>query len=168
MLSDLSKPGRYQLVLNLSANERFVDNQFDYNKARLGFRADGAALLDQEFTRENGRALRYEFERTWKPGEHELVFSVDPLTPDEKRIRSLTFRIDSVTVRGPLEKEHWVRPAGYSQLFPKDTPEAPAAKREYARELLGQFAMKAYRRPVGGRTLDRLAALAEEIGRAHV
>ncbi len=157
----ITKAGRYQLVLNLSANERFVDNQFDYNKARLGFRADGAALLDKEFTRENGRALRYEFERTWKPGEHELAFTVEPLTPDEKRIRSLTFRIDSVTVRGPLEEEHWVRPAGYSQFFPKDTPEAPAAKRQYARELLGQFAVKAYRRPVDGRTLDRLAALAE-------
>ncbi len=157
----ITKPGRYQLVLNLSANERFVDNQFDYNKARLGFRADGDALLDKEFTREGGRALRYEFDRTWKAGSHELSFSVEPLTPDQKRIRSLTFRIESVTVVGPLEKEHWVRPAGYAKFFPKDTPEAPAAKRQSARELLAPFATKAYRRPVDERTLDRLAALAE-------
>src|SRR5215510_16213608 len=36
--------GRYQLVVDLSANETFVDGQFDYNKCRLVFKADDKAL----------------------------------------------------------------------------------------------------------------------------
>lgn len=157
----VAQAGRYQLVLNLAASERFVDNQFDYNKSRLSFRADGETLLTQEFTREGNRALRYEFDRTWQPGEHELAFTVEPLTPDQKRVRSLSFRIDSVTVRGPLEEKQWVRPKDYARFFPKDTPKGARSRRQYAHELLGPFALKAYRRPVDDQTLDRLVALAE-------
>lgn len=158
----VTKPGRYQLVVQVTAIEKFVDNQFDYNKAKLGFQVDGESLVSQEFTRENGRVLRYEFDRTWKAGEHELAFSVDPLTPDEKRIRSLAFRIDSVTVRGPMDEKHFVRPKDYARFFPKDPPKDRKARRTYARELMGAFVERAYRRPVEAETLDRLVELAEQ------
>ena len=153
--------GRYQFVLDLSANERFVDNQFDYNKCRLSFKADGEELFHQEFTREGNRLLHYEFERAWKAGDHQLVFELQPLTPDQKQVRSLTMRINSVTLRGPLEEKHWVKPKNYERFFPGETPKSASARRRYARGLLAPFVRKAYRRPVDEKTLDRLVAVAE-------
>jgi hypothetical protein len=43
--------GRYELLLDFAANERFVDNQFDYNKCRLVFKADGRELHSKEYNR---------------------------------------------------------------------------------------------------------------------
>ena len=153
--------GRYQLVLDFAANERFVDNQFDYNKCRIIFKADGRELHRQEYTREGGKAFRYEFDQDWKAGDHELVLEVQPLTPDQQQVRSLTMRIDSVTVRGPMEPKHWVRPRNYERFFPRDTPGDAAGRRQYAREILEPFLQRAYRRPVDAPTTERLVALAE-------
>ena len=153
--------GRYQLLLDFAANERFVDNQFDYNKCRLVFKADGRELHAKEYTREGGKAFHYEFDQDWKAGDHELVIEVHPLTPDQKQVRSLTLRMDSVTVRGPMDAKHWVRPKNYERFFTKETPESASARRKYAREILEPFLQKAYRRPVDAKTVDRLVALAE-------
>jgi hypothetical protein len=70
-------------------------------------------------------------------------------------------RIDTVTVRGPLEQKYWVKPKNYDRFFVKETPKSASAKRNRAKEILGAFAMKAYRRPVDAETTDRLVALAE-------
>jgi len=153
--------GRYQLLLDVTANERFVDNQFDYNKCRFVFKADGKELQSREYTREGSKAFHYEFDQDWKAGEHELVVEMHPLTPDEKQVRSLTLRLDGVTVRGPLEEKYWVRPKNHERFFPKDAPAGASARRQYAREILEPFVKKAYRRPVEAKTVDRLVAMAE-------
>jgi hypothetical protein len=155
--------GRYQLVLDLTGNERYVDGVFDYNKCRLIFTADGKKLHEQEFSRQGGTAFHFEFDQEWKPGDHELKIELQPLTPNEKQTRSLTLRIVSVTVRGPLEKEHWVAPPNYNRFFPKPVPDNPEERRNYARELLRNFATKAFRRPVDDETVTRLTKLAESI-----
>jgi hypothetical protein len=152
--------GRYQLVVDLSANETFVDGQFDYNKCRVVFKANGQVLHDQPYSRQGGKAYRYEFDVDWKAGDHELMFEVEPLTK-ERQVRSLTLRVVAVTVRGPLEKEHWVKPANHERFFPGTVPADPAKRREYARGLLKTFATRAFRRPVEDATLDRLVKLAE-------
>jgi hypothetical protein len=153
--------GRYQLLLDFAANERYVDNQFDYNKCRLVFKADGQELHSREYTREGGKVFHYEFDQDWKAGNHELFLEVHPLTPDQRQVRSLTLRIDSVTVRGPLDSKYWVRPKNYQRFFTRDTPKDAPARREYAREILEPFLRKAYRRPVDAKTVDRLVSLAE-------
>ena len=61
------------MLLDFTANERFVDNQFDYNKCRLVFKADGQELHRKEYTREGAKAFHYEFDQDWKAGAHELV-----------------------------------------------------------------------------------------------
>jgi hypothetical protein len=154
--------GRYQLVVELTANETFVDGTFDYNKCRLLFKADGKALLDHEYTRQGGRAYRYEAEQVWKAGKHELTFELQPLTK-EKQVRNLTLRVVGVTVRGPLEKEHWTRSPNYLRFFPPEIPEGPEQRRQTARALLKRFATRAYRRPVDDETVERLAKLAERV-----
>jgi Protein of unknown function (DUF1592)/Protein of unknown function (DUF1588)/Protein of unknown function (DUF1587)/Protein of unknown function (DUF1585)/Protein of unknown function (DUF1595)/Planctomycete cytochrome C len=154
--------GHYQLVLNLTASERYVDGVFDYNKCRIIFKADGEELLQKDFSRQDGRPLQYEFDRTWQAGEHELTFEIQPLTPDEKQVRSLAMRINSVVVRGPMGDLR-TKPANYERFFPRDVPESLAERRSYARDLLGSFAKKAFRRPVDEATVNRLAGLAESI-----
>lgn len=157
----IEKAGRYQLLLDLRASEKFVDNQFDYNKAKLVFRVDGDAVWEREFTREGNKPFNQEISQDWSAGEHTLALEVQPLTPDQKQIRSLAFRIDAVTLRGPLDEAHYVRPSNYGRFFPRDVPATAAARRDYARELLAGFVRKAYRRPTDARTVDRLVALAE-------
>ena len=76
----------------------------------------------------------------WQPGDHQLTLELQPLTPAEKQVRSLTIRVKSVTIRGPLDERYWVRPRDYTRFFPKDVPRARPTARAYARELLGPFA----------------------------
>ncbi len=154
--------GQYKVSLDLACTEKFIDNQFDYNKARLVFRWDDEVAWSRDFTREGNKSFNQEFTRDWAAGEHRLVIEVQPLTPEQKQIRSLAFRIDSVTLRGPQDKAHWVKPKNYDHFFPRDVPVEPVARRQYARELLTDFARKAYRRPPEPGVIDRLVALAEQ------
>ncbi len=157
------KAGSYRLIVDFSANEKHVENQFDYNRCRLTFKADGKELLQKEYTREGNKPFHYEFDVDWQAGERELTFDLEPLTPDQRQVRSLALRLDSVTVRGPMEKEHWVQPKNYERFLGKEPPADKAGRRQHARKLLGDFAGKAFRRPVDAKTLDRLTALAESI-----
>jgi hypothetical protein len=153
--------GSYELVLDLTVTEKFVEGVFDYNRCEVVFRADGEELLKKESTWQPGKSFRLPATRRLNPGEHALGVEVRPLTPDEKRTRSLELRINSVLVRGPLEEEHWVRSKRHERFFSRLAPEAPNERRAYARELLEKFAGRAFRRPVDAATLDRLVALAE-------
>jgi hypothetical protein len=157
----VARGGKYQVILDLRATERYVDNQFDYNKCRFAFQVDGKPMVELEFVREGSKPFHFEFDFDWAAGEHTFAFYVQPLTPDEKQIRSLALRLESVTVRGPMMSEFWVRPANYDRFFPKPVPESLAERRAYARELLTGFATRAFRRPVDGTTVDRLLVLAE-------
>jgi hypothetical protein len=153
--------GRYQVELDLRAVERYVDDQFDYNRCRLVFRVDGEQVMEEEFVREGDRAYRFAFERDWTPGEHRLSVEIRPQGPDRDQKRLLRLRLNGVTVRGPYAPEHWVQPANYARYFPRPVPADAEARHAYLRELLGNFAFRAYRRPVDDVTLDKLVRLAE-------
>ena len=157
---ETSIAGDYQLNLNLSASEDYVDLVFDLNECEFRFVFDGEELLKRKFVRQNGKGFRYVFDRKLKPGKHTLEVSIKPTTKKEQ-LRRLRLVLSSVIVRGPMANEHRVKPDGYDRFFPRDTPNEPKAKREYAKELLGDFAKRAYRRPVQETTLTRLADLAE-------
>jgi hypothetical protein len=156
----VEQDGQYQLVLDLSAQEIFVDGQFDYNKCKLTFKVDDKELLTQEFTRQIRRPYRFEFDQTWKTGKHELVVEVQPLSK-ERQARSLTLRIQGVTVRGPMAKECWVRPANYEKYFPGTVPDDPKERRAYSSKLIKQFASRAYRRPVDDESVEKLVQWVE-------
>lgn len=158
--ADIRHDGRYRLILDITASERYVDGVNDYNKARFLFRVDGRELVRREFSRQDGKPFRFEFDRDWKEGPHTLEVEVQPLTPKEKQVRSLNLRIQEVTVRGPMDERFWVRPANYERFFPAEVPADPAGRRAYARDRLAAFAARAFRRPVDEATKDRLADLA--------
>ena len=154
--------------MDLRANETFVDGQFDANKCRLLFKADGKVLLDQVYTRQVGKTYQYEYDVDWPAGDHVLSFELEPLTK-EPQVRSLTLRVAAMTVRGPMAKEYWVRSASHEKFFPGGIPDDAAKRNEYTRRLLKTFATRAYRRPVDDATLDRLVKLVEEhaVGRTY-
>jgi hypothetical protein len=153
-------PGRYRVVLDLTATEKYVDGVFDYNKCRVVFKVDGEELYRKEFSRQDNRSFRPEFDRRWQPGEHTFTLEIEPLNPGP-RVRSLAIRVNAVIVRGPAEREYWTRPPTYARFFPGEVPAAGPERRKYTRELLGRFALKAFRRPVDEAWLDRIADLAE-------
>jgi hypothetical protein len=79
----------------------------------------------------------------------------------ERKAPSLSVRVDTVRVDGPVAERYWVAPANYARFFPKGpAPEAPAARFAYAREVLGAFAARAFRRPVEDAKVDQLARIA--------
>jgi hypothetical protein len=154
--------GKYQLTINVSAHEKYVEDVFDSNKCRLNFKVDGAELLQREFTRQDSKSYRFDFEMDWPAGEHELTFELAPLTPEEKQTRSLSLRIISAVIRGPMDlPEHWIRSKNYERFFPREVPAEAAARRTYAQELLDRFATRAFRRPADQETVVRLVDLAE-------
>ena len=158
------KPGKYQIVVDLSERERFVDGQFDYNKVRVLFKVDGQQRLSEEYLWQGGKTYSLKVDEQWpEKTDHELSFEIVPLTPDEKQVRSREIRINFVTLRGPLEKEHWGRPKNFDRYFSKDAPDGEAARRKYAAEILQKFADKAFRCPVDKTTVTRLAGLAESV-----
>ena len=154
---------KYQVVAELRALERYVDDQFDYNRCRLVMRVDGETLVDREFVREGDKTFKFAFDRDWQPGEHEVSFEIRPVGPDREQKRLLRLRLNHVTVRGPFDQKHWVQPANYAKYFPRPVPKRAAARSAYARELLTDFATRAYRRPVDRPSLDRLVAMAESV-----
>jgi hypothetical protein len=159
----VARAGQYQLNVDLMVNEKYVDDVFDYNKCEFIFRADGQELLQKEFSWEGGKPYHFSYDQNWTAGNHQLDFELKPLTPGLEQGRTLSLQITDVNVRGPLAKENWIQPKNYAKFFPQKVPENSAARREYARELLGNFATRAFRRPVDDETKDRLAALAETI-----
>ncbi len=162
---ELEQPGHYQAVLDLTSNEKFVDDVFDYNKCRFIFKIDGKELLSKEFMREGGRRFHFEYEQDWKPASHSITFQVEPLTPDQKQPRALSLKIDSVTLKGPMDPKLYVPPANYEKFFGKAVSKKASERKARAREILGAFASKAFRVPTDEKTAVRLASLAEEVYR---
>jgi cytochrome c553 len=158
----ITQAGRYQVVLELRAFERYVDNVFDQNKCRLHFSIDGEQVLEREFVREGGKKFEFPFERTLAAGEHTFTVEIIPDAP-QPQVRALRLRLEGVTLRGPLDEKSWVRPKGYAKIFPRDPPAEAAVRRAYARELLGPFASRAFRRPIDAASLERLVDLAESV-----
>ncbi|MBL9188951.1 MAG: DUF1592 domain-containing protein [Opitutaceae bacterium] len=154
-------PGKYRISFEARTLERYVDNFFDLNRAHFVFKVDGQVIHAQDFQREGDKRFEFAAERDWAAGEHELSIEVRPHLPYQTQWRNLRLRLSGVTVRGPLEEKHWVKPAGYEKIFPRDPPIAASDRRVYAGELLGGFASRAFRRPVDAGSLDRLVALAE-------
>ena len=159
----VDRAGSYQLVLDLRTVERYVEEKFDLNRCMLTFRVDGEAVFEREFAREGSTPHEITVDRTWSAGEHELSVEIKPVGDSLPQERQLRIRLNGVTVRGPIAKEYWVAPKNYARFFPRPAPADLAAQRVYAGELLGQFATRAFRRPVDESTVKRLVALAESV-----
>ena len=152
--------GSYTLALDLAVKGSF---EFDPGRCRVVFKIGDRELLSKEFGWHDNKTFHFEFNEQWEPGQQRLTLELEPLTPVDKKLNPLDMRVVDVVVRGPMEKEHWTHPRNYERFFIREAPEGPAARRAYAREVLGNFTAKAFRRSVDARTVDRLAAMAADV-----
>jgi mono/diheme cytochrome c family protein len=153
-----TQPGTYKVVFDVDVRGDFV---FNPGVAKAAFRIDGADVLNREFAYYNERNFTFESTHKWGVGEHPLTISLDKLVDSDKKMKVSHLIVNKVTVIGPLEKDRWVATKNYNRYFPREIPKARTERLAYAKEILGQFASKAYRRPVTDDSADRLAMLAE-------
>jgi hypothetical protein len=161
--------GNFEVVLDLDVRGNFV---FDPSRCRVVFKIDGQEQLNREFAYFSERSFSFPSSHAWKAGEHQFSLELQPIATTEKgppdQLKNPTrLIIDKLTVRGPLDKKLWVKPENYDRYFPRPVPQGRAERLAYAREVLGAFAAKAYRRPLaaGDDTPARLAKLAEGVYR---
>jgi Protein of unknown function (DUF1592)/Protein of unknown function (DUF1588)/Protein of unknown function (DUF1587)/Protein of unknown function (DUF1585)/Protein of unknown function (DUF1595)/Planctomycete cytochrome C len=153
--------GDYRFLIELAVQGPY---KLDPGRCTLVFTVDGRERLKETYSGLASKTFRYTVDAHLASGDHKLAFELKPGEP--KAADAVDLRIVSLRVQGPMDAAHRVKPPGYGRFFSRD--EAPASapeRRKYAREVLGRFARRAYRRPVDDRTLDRLVTIAESVYR---
>ncbi len=170
---------KYQVVAELESRGSF---DFDASHCKLICKIDGKEAFAEDVVWSERKTIKHEIEFTWEAGSHSIAFEIVPLPPvatdaeavvsaEKARVRearpgntSVTVRVVSVQVRGPLNPKHWTVPENHARFFSGGAaPEETAARDRYARELLKNFALKAYRRPIEEGRLKQLVALARNM-----
>jgi mono/diheme cytochrome c family protein len=152
--------GSYEVSLEMTVKGDF---DFDPAKCQAVFKLDGQPLLDKEFGWNANKTFPFEFDQALSKGNHRLEFELRPLNGGTEGTNTLVMRLVNVTVRGPMEKQFAITPKNYTRFFPREVPTNAKERREYARDILRNFATKAFRRPVDEPTVNRLATLASGV-----
>lgn len=163
----IATAGQYKIEIQLKAAEQYVDNVFDYNRCKFQFKIDDHLLVEREFVRQGNEDISIKMDMDLDVGDRNLLFEVTPIAAEKPQVRFLRLIVKSVNLVGPLGDAHLVTPAHYGRFFPRPVPDTVAERKEYAKELLQQFATKAYRRPVDEDSVARLLRLAESVSEAN-
>ncbi|MGE9268215.1 MAG: DUF1592 domain-containing protein [Verrucomicrobiales bacterium] len=76
----------------------------------------------------------------------------------------LGVEIKRLVIRGPLKGEQKVAAESYRRIFKKGPPPAdPKERQAYAEEIIRDFALRAYRRPVNDEAIKRLVGIAKAL-----
>lgn len=159
---DVEHDGDYQLIVSIKPRSFSSFRGFDYNECRFNFSMNGEPLIEDNFVYSSTKIPAFVFDRTLKSGTHIFSTSVEPLTELEQ-VKSLKMEIEEITLRGPNSSEHQVKPPRYEQFFPGVVPTSSWKRKGYTRDLLTDFATRAFRKPVDRSTVSRLARLAESV-----
>jgi hypothetical protein len=165
---------KYHLTIELEARGSF---DFDPGHCAVICRVDDQEQFSEDVVWSERRTLKHEFDVDWTAGGHVVSFEVRPLPPvggtaaasepdysDRKRTTSVSVRVASVQVRGPLNPKYWSPPEHYARYFPDGpAPAEPAARDAYAAKLLRNFATRAFRRPVDDAKVTQLVGLARSV-----
>lgn len=155
--------GDYEVEFDLRLVEKYVDSQFDLNQALMVLKLNDEIVHERTLVREGWVSISVVVESTLEAGEHEVTIEIQPTLPQREKLRDLRVRVYDVTLRGPAASEYWVPPEGYTDWFPRPVPADRADRDAYRSELLGNFAERAFRRPVEASTVERLVALARSV-----
>jgi hypothetical protein len=156
---NLKHDGSYQFHLEIGMRGL---TEFDPRRCRVSLKLDSQEFAGKEIGWSYRKTFPFDLKKTLPAGEHQLSVELQPLNPDAPGTNALLLRILPATVRGPMEKEFWVKSKNYDRFFNGAIPEG-TARRKYVRDNLRNFATKAFRRPVDDQTVNRLTSLAEEI-----
>jgi len=155
---ELARRGSYRLTVDLSVRGNF---DFDPGRGKVALALDGRELSNDEFGWDDGKKTHHEWTQDLEAGSHTLAFAVTPLVPVDQKKNFVDVRVLAVKLDGPLDPAEWVRPPRWERFFDRDDPATPEGRKANARQRLGQFVARAFRRPVDPRTVDRLVAIAE-------
>jgi hypothetical protein len=87
----------------------------------------------------------------------------DVLTLSPMLMEKYMIAAQQIVAKAVPEKKDGARTKMYRRFFPRGVPDGAAERRAYARELLADFAGKAFRRPVDKASVNRLGDLAEDV-----
>jgi len=154
--------GEYRLMLNtkLDGEASPVDPQ----RCRVVWKADDKVFMEKEYGWADMEYLTDTFTFNWEPGDHVVSCQLTPVFPDLQPLRTkMEYRLLFAIFDGPLAKEQWEHHPNYKRFYTRDKPPVDAAERRaYAREVLGRFVAKAYRRTVAPETVEKLVQIAEQ------
>jgi hypothetical protein len=154
--------GEYRLMLNTKLDgEAFpVDPQ----RCHVVWKQDDKVFMDKEYGWADMDYLTDTFTFKWEPGDHVVSCDLTPVFSDLKPLRTkMEYRLLFAIFDGPLAKEQWEHHPNYERFYTRDRPPVGAAERRaYAKEILGRFAARAYRRQVAPDTLEKLVQIAEQ------
>jgi hypothetical protein len=168
--ADGSKPyGGYAFALN-KEGEIYTTNHFETSgeyiirsrafgqqagpdAPKLELRLDGKAVKVFDVHAVEGKLENYDYKLHVEAGDHRLAgaYINNYVKPDGDR----NLLIDYFDVIGPVSIQPY--PETHRRIFFRNP--APADKDAYAREIIGRFAKRAFRRPVTNDEVERLAAL---------
>jgi mono/diheme cytochrome c family protein len=154
--------GEYRLMLNtkLDGEASPVDPQH----CRVVWKADDKVFMEKEYAWADMDYLTDIFTFKWEPGDHVVSCDLTPVFPDLKPLRTkMEYRLLFAIFDGPLAKEQWEHHPNYTRFYTRDKPPVDVTERRaYAKEILGRFAARAYRRPVATDTVEKLVQIAEQ------
>ena len=152
--------GDYRLVVEWKVRGSF---DFDPGRCTATMTVDDQEQWRQDLAWQDGKPFTLDLPQKWNAGGHVIAFQVHPLVQTPQKQTSVSLQIVSVRIQGPLDAKKQIVSPQYRRFFPRDeVPAGAAARRQYAREILGTFASNAFRRPVDGRTLDRIVKMADD------
>ena len=162
---------KYQVAFDLAIKGPF---NFDAARCRLVLRIDGQPCSDEALGWHDHAPIQLNRDVKWKAGPHEVSIAVTPLPPAERpkdapgagfdETQKLEVRIHSVQVKGPFDAAARVLPPDYRRFFPRgEPPLLPSRRTSYAREILADFASRAFRRPADDATVAGLVRLARSV-----
>ena len=168
----VAEAGTYGVEAELEIRGTF---DFDPGQGTLIAWVGGEEWFREDVAWQERKVMSRVREVAWPAGAHAVQFQIVPRersageSPMPARPQSVpgatsvTVRVAAVQVKGPLDPEHWAAPANYARFFPRGPAPGGAGERaQYARELLGEFAARAYRRPVEPAYITRLVEIAHD------
>jgi hypothetical protein len=127
--------------------------------ARMELRINGEILKTFDVKAVEKNPAVYEIRIATGPGEKRISAAYinnyrDPDNSDPAR-RDRNLVVDFLENAGPTTPA--TLPATHKRIFPKPIPVSAHEQESYAREIISDFARRAFRRPVSNREVDRLA-----------
>lgn len=162
LVLDVHAPIRGEYNIHLDVE---VDGAFNYDpgRARVLLSLDNVLLSETEHAWKPSDRFHYTFQQQLNDGHHEIQLHLQPTQPTEDPDERIHYEVHRVRLEGPLSPAHWVKPPRYDHFYLRDTPPHSAEEQAtQAREMLRQFAERAFRRPPSERTLDRLVSIASD------
>ncbi len=157
----IEHPGKYRVTVRFRVTGSMEATS---HTAKAGLRVGEQTIETINLGWDQRREIELSGEVDLAKGDNLLAIEMTPGTPPGENEEDLNANVLSVSLHGPLDGSYREYSKTFQRVFTDGLPPADAAaRRDYMRKILRNFADRAFRRPVDDRTLERLSAMAGEI-----